>query len=153
MLTAMLSAENILGANHDLWTVNVEQEYLEEKKIGPAEEAVLDKILPAVLSKMDKIGLATAAGSVCGLLIFFATLWLTLQGGPASAYFKLLNQYFFGYTVSVKGAFLGLAYGFSWGFLSGWLFAYLRNFFFAYYIYRLRKKAELLTFRDFLDHF
>jgi hypothetical protein len=149
----MLSAENILGANHDLWAVNVEQEYHEEMKIDPTEEAALDKILPAVFPRMDKIGLATAVGSVCGLLIFFSTLWLAIKGGPASAYFKLLDQYFFGYGVTLKGAFIGLAYGFSWGFLFGWLFAYLRNFLMAYYIYRIKREAEMLTFRDFLDHF
>ena len=32
MLTAMLSVENILGANHDIWSVNVEEEYHEEAK-------------------------------------------------------------------------------------------------------------------------
>jgi protoporphyrinogen oxidase len=31
MLTAMLSAENILGADHDIWTVNVEEDYHEEQ--------------------------------------------------------------------------------------------------------------------------
>ena len=31
MFTAMLSVENILGAHHDVWTVNVEQDYHEEK--------------------------------------------------------------------------------------------------------------------------
>jgi hypothetical protein len=153
MLTAMLSAENILGAHHDLWAVNVEQEYHEEMKIEPGEEAALDRILPEVFSRMDPIALATAVGSVIGLLIFFATSWLVIMGGPASVYFKLLNQYFFGYTVTVKGALIGLAYGFFWGFLLGWLIAYLRNFFIAYYIYRIRRKVELLTFRDFLDHF
>ena len=30
MLTAILSAENVLGAEHDLWAVNVEEEYHEE---------------------------------------------------------------------------------------------------------------------------
>ena len=30
MYTAMLSVENILGAHHDVWTVNVEEEYHEE---------------------------------------------------------------------------------------------------------------------------
>ncbi len=30
MLTAMLAVENILGANHDLWAVNADQEYHEE---------------------------------------------------------------------------------------------------------------------------
>lgn len=153
MLTGMLAAENILGANHDLWAVNVEQEYHEEMKIDPTEEAVLDKILPAVFSRMDPLGLGTAVGAVLGLLVFFATLWLVIQGGPASFYLKLLNQFFFGYTVSLKGALIGLIYGFSWGFLLGWLIAYLRNFFMAYYIYRIKREAEMLTFRDFLDHF
>jgi protoporphyrinogen oxidase len=153
MLTAMLSAENILGANHDLWAVNVEQEYHEEMKVEPSEEAVLDKILPRVFARMDPLGLATAVGSVLGLLIFFATLWLAIKGGPASVYLRLLNQFFFGYTVTVKGAIIGLAYGFSWGFLVGWLIAYLRNFIIAFYLYRIRRKVELLTFRDFLDHF
>jgi UDP-galactopyranose mutase len=32
MLTAMLSVENILGAHHDVWSVNVEQDYHEEKR-------------------------------------------------------------------------------------------------------------------------
>jgi protoporphyrinogen oxidase len=31
MLTAMLSVENVLGAHHDVWTVNVEAEYHEEE--------------------------------------------------------------------------------------------------------------------------
>jgi hypothetical protein len=153
MLTAILSAENILGANHDLWTVNVEQEYHEEMGIEPSEEAALDKLLPAVFSRMDKIGLATAVGSVCGLLFFLATIWIVIRGGVERFYLQLLGQYLLGYTVTVKGALIGMAYGFSWGFLFGWLFAYLRNFFIAYYIYRIRRKIELLTFRDFLDHF
>lgn len=32
MLTAMLAVQNILGGQHDLWKVNVEQEYHEEIK-------------------------------------------------------------------------------------------------------------------------
>src|SRR5207249_8500389 len=31
MYTAMLSVENIFGADHDIWSVNVEEEYHEEK--------------------------------------------------------------------------------------------------------------------------
>jgi protoporphyrinogen oxidase len=34
MLTAMLSVENILGADHDVWSVNVEAEYHEEHADG-----------------------------------------------------------------------------------------------------------------------
>ena len=32
MYTAMLSVENMLGANHDVWSVNVEEDYHEERK-------------------------------------------------------------------------------------------------------------------------
>ena len=32
MYTAMLSVENIFGAHHDVWSVNVEDEYHEEKQ-------------------------------------------------------------------------------------------------------------------------
>lgn len=38
MLTAMLAVRNILGETHDLWSVNVEQEYHEEDKVA-AESA------------------------------------------------------------------------------------------------------------------
>jgi hypothetical protein len=31
MVTAVLAAENTLGASHDVWNVNVEEEYHEEK--------------------------------------------------------------------------------------------------------------------------
>jgi len=35
MYTAMLSVENIFGANHDVWSVNVEEEYHEERTAAP----------------------------------------------------------------------------------------------------------------------
>jgi protoporphyrinogen oxidase len=40
MYTAMLSVENIFGADHDVWNVNVEAEYHEEKGAAGAEEQV-----------------------------------------------------------------------------------------------------------------
>ncbi len=33
MYTAMLSVENLLGANHDVWSVNVEEDYHEQKRL------------------------------------------------------------------------------------------------------------------------
>ncbi len=60
MLTAMLSAENILGANHDLWTINVEQEYHEEMALEPGEEAAFEELLPDLFTRIDKFGMATA---------------------------------------------------------------------------------------------
>jgi hypothetical protein len=103
---------------------------------------------------MDKLAFASAIGTTFGLLFFALTLWTIIKhnNGQAS-YIQLLSQYFIGYTVSLKGAFMALVYGSSWGFLIGWLFAYLRNLILAYYIYSIEKTAELLTVQDFLDHF
>ena len=42
---------------------------------------------------------------------------------------------------------------FSWGFLWGWLFAYLRNFFLGLTIYRVKKRMEMMAFREFLEQF
>ncbi len=150
MFTAMLAAENILGANHDLWKVNVEQEYHEEIR----EDVQVEKLLRWAFSKMDKLSFATAVGTVSGLAIFLATVFLVLKGGKVvGPNLALLGQYFLGYTVTLKGAWIGFAYSFLWGFLFGWLFAYLRNLSLAYMIYRARRKAQALTFKYFIDNF
>jgi len=38
MMTAMAAARNILGAHHDLWAINTEPDYQEEKKVGTSKE-------------------------------------------------------------------------------------------------------------------
>jgi protoporphyrinogen oxidase len=154
MLTAMMAAENVLGANHDLWQVNEEKEYHEEISADRSEELALDRLLGGGLARMDKLGFATGVGTVSGLILFLATIALVLKGGEVvGPNLQLLSQYLLGFTVTVKGAFVGLAYGFLWGFLFGWLLAYLRNLFIAFFIYRVKRKVEMLGFRDFLDNF
>ena len=153
MHTGMLAAQNIAGANHDPWEVNEEKEYLEEDKKAEVEQLVCEKALARAFARMDKLAFATAAGSVSGLLVFLATIWLVIKGGDVvGPNLQLLSQYFAGYTVTVKGAFVAFGYSFFWGFLFGWAFAYLRNLFLAFYLYRVRKKAELLSLWDFFDH-
>ena len=154
MLTAMLAVENILGSDHDLWNVNTEPEYHEEIRAESEEQAVLKRALGGLTSRIDQLGLAAALGSVVGLLTFAATLWLIITGGQdRGPGLQLLGQYFPGYSITVNGAFIGMAYSFFWGFLFGWLFAYLRNFCIALFIYFVKRKAELITFRDFMNHF
>ena len=154
MLTAMFAVKNIMGEERNLWEINEEQEYHEERVEAPAKPAISDRVFTPVFARMDKLGLATALGSVSGLTIFIATLWLVIKGGEIiGPNLQLLGQYFIGYSVTVKGAFIGFAYGFFWGFLFGWLFAYLRNFSIGFFIYRVKKKAEMLSFRDFLEHY
>jgi len=150
MITGMLAAENVLGSSHDLWSVNEEEEYLEEQKAVKLQEEVLVR----VFARMDKLAFAISVGTVSGLLIFLATLWLVIKGGGViGPNLRLLEQYFIGYTVTIQGACLAFGYSFVWGFLFGWLFAYLRNLILAVYLYTAKKKAEMLSLQDFFEHF
>ena len=153
MLVGMLAAQNFLGANHDLWKVNEEKEYIEEKKLKTVPIDSKNALI-RTFSRMDKLAMATSVGSVSGLLFFFSTIWLVIKGdGIASLKLQLLNQYFIGYSVTVSGAFKAFGYSFIWGFLFGWLFAYLRNLLLAFISYRVKKKTEILTLLDFFDNF
>jgi protoporphyrinogen oxidase len=123
MLTGMLAAGNLLdGAQHDVWSVNTDASYHEEIQ-APADAMVVPGF-----AKLDRVALGVAAGLVAGVGLLVATLALVLKGGPVvGPHLRLLAQYLPGYTVSVGGGFLGLAYGFVGGFVAGWSFALFRN--------------------------
>jgi protoporphyrinogen oxidase len=153
MLTGILSVKNIMGENHDLWRVNDEDEYLEEIQDKKSLAPVPDQIIAETFGRIDKSAFGIATGCISGLAVFLATLWLVFKGGPiVGPRLELLGQYFFGYTVSIEGAFWGFCHGFLWGFLFGGLFAYLRNFAMAIYILWVKRKSEILSFKDFFDH-
>ncbi len=71
MMTALCAARNIMGANHDLWAINTEPDYHEEKKETPvkAEDAELRRpayaeppLIPRPKSDgKSKIGLSSPA--------------------------------------------------------------------------------------------
>jgi len=152
MQTGILAADNYLGSNHDLWQVNAAGEYLEEDR-AEARPLVPAKVLKRTFARMDKLAFATAVGCVSGLLFFLATVWLIVKGGDVvGPNLQLLSQYFIGYSVNLKGAYIAFGYSFGWGFLFGWLFAYLRNLFMAFYLYRVKKKTELRSLKDFIDY-
>ena len=154
METGRLAARNILGEHHSLWEINEEDSYLEQEDGASVSSVLVGKIMKGAFARMDKIAFATATGSVLGILMFLATLWLVIKGGNVvGPNLRLLGEYFKGYTVTVRGAFLAFGYSFLWGFLFGWLFAYIRNLILAYSIYHLKKKAEAITLRDFFDQF
>jgi protoporphyrinogen oxidase len=154
MQTGTLAAQNCTGENHDLWEINEEKSYLEEDRRTREAPVVPEKVLIGAFARIDKLAFATAVGTICGLLILGATLWIISRGGDVlNSHLRLLAQYFIGYTVSVKGGFIAFGYSFFWGFLIGWLFAYLRNLFLAIYIYNVKRKVELLSLKDFFDNF
>ncbi len=47
MMTALCAARNILGANHDLWAINTEPEYHEEKQEAAKELVEPERRRPA----------------------------------------------------------------------------------------------------------
>lgn len=50
MLSAMYAAQNILGANHDLWSVNVERSYHEEFELKKDKDGVKGSSRPSVVA-------------------------------------------------------------------------------------------------------
>lgn len=67
-------------------------------------------------------------GLVLGLVIFVATIWLVLKGGPVvGPHLALLGQYFIGYRVTYAGSLIGFGYGFLLGFVVGYGVAWLYN--------------------------
>ncbi len=56
MLTAMLAVKNILGANYDVWEVNVDNEYHEEiKKKDDGGLALLASTQPPVPKRIEQV--------------------------------------------------------------------------------------------------
>ena len=160
MLTGLLATRNLLaGEQHDLWSVNVDQEYHEEER----EETGVTPAIPVpsmpglgawAYAKLDRSASGLAVGTLAGVLLFAATLILVVKGGTViGPTLGLLGQYFPGYQVSVTGSFIGLAYGAASGYVGGWLFAFLRNA--ALFTSRaiLYRRAERKVLRQMLDYF
>jgi hypothetical protein len=67
-------------------------------------------------------------GLAAGGVIFLATVFLVIKGGPVvGPHLMLLGVYFPGYTVTFAGSLIGFAYGFMLGFVAGWLTAWIYN--------------------------
>lgn len=69
---------------------------------------------------------ALTSGILWGGAIFFATLWLVIFGFNGFLMSKL-DHFYFGYSVSIAGAVIGLIWGFVDGLIGGALFAWLYN--------------------------
>jgi hypothetical protein len=71
-------------------------------------------------------GLAT--GLLSGAVLFFATNFLVLKGGPnAGVHLGLLRAFFPGYTVSFFGSLVGFIYAFVVGYATGRLIGAVYN--------------------------
>ena len=120
--------------------------------IGGDMPQPLHRVLSLAFAPLHKRAFGTAIGLAVGLLLFLVTFVAVLHGGIPGENLWLLKQYFYGYSVTWAGAFIGLGWGMVAGFVAGWFFAFCRNFVLAASIFWLRTRAELAQSRDFLDH-
>ena len=117
-----------------------------------SSSSAADRAIVAAFARLDQIALGFAVGSLSGLTIFLATLILILKGGNVvGPNLALLSQFFWGYTVTVGGAFIGLVYGFVTGFVVGWLIGLLRNSLVSAYLLALKTRATLTSSLDSID--
>jgi hypothetical protein len=87
------------------------------------EDVVLTRVL-----RLNATIQGVVAGVMLGLVIFIATNWLVLKGGPViGPHLGLLAQFFPGYRVTFPGSFVGLGYGFLTGFVGGYVLAFVYN--------------------------
>lgn len=111
-----------------------------------------ERFIIEAFAKLDRAALGVAVGTLCGLGVFFATIFLVIKGGEVvGPNLALLGQFFYGYTVTVTGAFIGLVYGFVGGFILGWLIGFLRNSMVSGYLLLLKTRANLTSSLDSID--
>ena len=116
--------------------------------------AELPSELALAFAPLHKAAFGLAIGTALGLTVLAITIINLLRANNADAAMplSLLGQYFYGYTVSWLGAFIGFAWGMVAGFVAGWFFAFCRNFVLAASMFVIKTRAELSATRDFLDH-
>ena len=91
---------------------------MKEKPLS--EERIIDQVVVRLNAAMTGVVL----GLLSGGLLFMATNWLVLKGGPhPGLHLSLLSNYFPGYSVTFIGSIIGFFYaslvGFGIGFLLG----------------------------------
>jgi hypothetical protein len=87
------------------------------------EDVVLTRII-----RLNAMVQGLVTGLLGGLVVFVATNWLVLKGGPVvGPHLALLGQFFIGYRVTFLGSLVGFAYGFASSFLAGYFVATVYN--------------------------
>ena len=95
---------------------------------SPGADAENDDILLSAVLRLNGNLLGLTLGLLAAALLFAATNFLVLRGGPVvGPHLGLLAQFFPGYRVSFTGSFIGAAYGFAAGYVSGVFVAWVYN--------------------------
>ena len=90
-------------------------------------ERLEDVILTRII-RLNALVQGLVTGLLVGLVIFVATNWLILKGGPVvGPHLALLGQFFIGYRVTFLGSLIGFTYGIATGFCVGYFMASVYN--------------------------
>jgi hypothetical protein len=116
------------------------------------DDNTVDGPLLRAFAPLHRSALGIACGVVVGGLIYAATLVLVLHGRDPNVKLYLLNQFFWGYSVSWLGALIGFLWGWVVGFVLGYGFALVRNAAVWMWLTVIRSRAEMEQYSDFLDH-
>jgi hypothetical protein len=108
--------------------------------------------LRRAFAPLHKRALGVAAGVTTALVVFAVTAFHVVAAPTQAANLNLLNQYFYGYDVSWRGAGVGAWWSFVTAFVAGWFVAFVYNFVMATWLLLVRAKADLARTTDFLDH-
>jgi hypothetical protein len=101
---------------------------------------------------LHKRAFGIATGTAAALVVFLATAIYIVRDPHPELDLGLLSQFFSGYSVSWRGAFIGAAWAGFTGFVMGWFVAFCRNLLLAVIVVVVRTRAELSQTSDFLDH-
>jgi hypothetical protein len=158
MVTAFYAAENVLGKQHDIWDVNVEDEYHEQSRSTKTEGSKGDRLVPgrvqvsplavlnAAFAKYDPLALGAAVGTISGLAVLATTAILLLEGGEnIGRTLSLLANYFLGYEMTWLGAGIGLLWGAATGFSVGLLSAFAINLMVSIHLAKLLSRLGVVV--------
>ena|SRR5271167_149079 len=115
-------------------------------KRDPAEIPLLRAFAP-----LHRTAMGVAWGVVAGGLLAVATMVPVIKGDDFLS-FGLLAQFLWGYSLSWRGVFVALLWGFGIGFALGYGFALVRNAGVWMWLTVIRSRAEMDQYSDLLDH-
>ena len=95
-----------------------------KQPVGTKEE----ELIKQAVVRLNGNVLGFVMGSVFALAMFVATNWLVLKGGEVvGPHMRLLDQFYWGYTVTFLGSFVGAAYAFATGYVAGLFIGWIYN--------------------------
>ncbi len=125
-----------------------------DRRVGPQSdlEQAVERALVLAFAPLHKLYLGVAFGVAFATLLVLVTVVSLLRDPTDSVGLRVLDGYFYGYSVSWPGIFIGAAWAGAVGFVGGWFLAFSRNFVLATWLLYIRARATLRGTRDFLDH-